>query len=128
MRLRRGQAASSHCSIRKLRGLSLAVGECSEGAVGMIEPTKIYKTGLVVAGTVTAAGFALGFSAQAKGDITPNHDIMITTNACEDILLGWSDGQIIDNLSNRYGVSSQQGLQVITEMRIPGNCEYDENF
>ena len=29
-------------------------------------------------------------------------DGMITTNACENILLGWSDGQIIDNLSNRY--------------------------
>ncbi|WP_156656391.1 hypothetical protein [Mycobacterium sp. 852002-51152_SCH6134967] len=53
---------------------------------------------------------------------------MITTNACEDILLGWSDGQILDNLSNRYGVSSQQALQVITEMRLPGNCAYDENF
>ncbi len=86
------------------------------------------KTGLVVAGAVTAAGLALGFSAHAKADITPNHDSTITTNACEDILLGWSDGQIIDNLSNRYGVSSQQALQVITEMRIPGNCVYDENF
>jgi hypothetical protein len=53
----------------------------SEGAVGMIEPTKIYKTGLVVAGAVTAAGLALGFSAHAKADITPNHDSMITTNA-----------------------------------------------
>lgn len=92
----------------------------------MIEPTRIYKTGLVVARAVTAAG--LGFSAHAKADITPNHDSMITTNACEDILLGWSDGQIIDNLSSRYEVSSQQALQVITEMRIPGNCEYDENF
>ena len=96
--------------------------------LGMIEPTKIYKTGLVVAGAVTAAGLALGFSAHANADITPNHDSMITTNACEDILLGWSDGKIIDNLSNRYGVSSQHALQVITEMRIPGNCEYDENF
>ena len=57
------------------------------------------KTGLVVAGAVTAAGLALGFSAHAKADITPNHDSTITTNACEDILLGWSDGQIIDNLS-----------------------------
>jgi hypothetical protein len=95
---------------------------------GMIEPTRIYKARLVVAGTVTAAGLALGFSAHAKADITPNHDSMITTNACEDILLGWSDGQIIDNLSNRYGISSHQALQVITEMRTPGNCEYDENF
>ena len=32
----------------------------------MIEPTKIYKTGLVVVGAVTAAGLALGFSAHAK--------------------------------------------------------------
>ena len=95
---------------------------------GMIEPTKIYKAGLVVAGAVTAAGLALGFSAHAYADITPNHDSMITTNACEDILLGWSDGQIIDNLSNRYGVSSQQALQVVTETRIPGNCEYDGNL
>ncbi|MGY4650509.1 hypothetical protein [Mycobacterium sp. URHB0021] len=94
----------------------------------MIEPTKICTTGLVIAGAVTAAGLALGFSAHAQADITPNHDSMITTNVCEDILLGWSDGQIIDNLSNRYGVSSQQGLQVITEMRVPGNCQYDENF
>ena len=77
---------------------------------------------------ITAAGLALGFSAEAKADITPNHDSMITSNACEGILLGWSDGQILDNLSNRYGVSSQQALQVITEMRLPGNCEYDENF
>ena len=77
---------------------------------------------------ITAAGLALGFSAQAKADITPNHDSMITTNACEDILLGWPDGQILDNLTNRYGVSSQRALKVITEMRIPGNCEYDENF
>jgi hypothetical protein len=78
---------------------------------------------------IAAAGFALSFSAaQANADITPNHDNMLTTNACEDILLGWSDGEIIDNLSNRYGVSSQQALQVITEMRLPGNCEYDENF
>lgn len=94
----------------------------------MTEPSKICKVGLVVAGAVTAAVLALGFSAHARADITPNHDSMITTNACEDILLGWSDGQIIDNLANRYGVTSQQALQVITEMRIPGNCEYDENF
>jgi|tagenome__1003787_1003787.scaffolds.fasta_scaffold20984241_3 hypothetical protein len=40
--------------------------------VGMIERTKTYKTGLVVAGAVTAAGFARGFSAHAKADITPN--------------------------------------------------------
>ena len=91
--------------------------------------TSIYKSGLVVGGAVVmTAGFAPGFSAHAKADITPNHDTAIATNACEDILLGWPDGQIIDNLSNRYGVSSQQALQVITEMRIPGNCEYDENF
>src|SRR5262245_58796387 len=32
---------------------------------------------------------------------------MITTNACEDILLGWSDGQIIDNMSKRYGFESE---------------------
>ena len=95
---------------------------------GMTEPARIYKSGLVVTGAVITAGLALGFSAHAKADITPNHDTMITTNACEDILLGWSDGQILDNLSNRYGVSSQQALQVITEMRSPGNCEYDENF
>ena len=63
-----------------------------------------------------------------KADITPNHDSVITTNACEDILLGWPDGQILGNLTNRYGVSSQRASQVITEMRIPGNCEYDENF
>jgi hypothetical protein len=62
------------------------------------------------------------------GPPTPNHDGMITTDACEDILLGWSDGQIIDNLSQRYEVSSQQALQVITAMRTPGNCQYDENF
>ena len=95
---------------------------------GITEPPRIFKAGLVVGGAVTAAGLALGFPAHANADITPNHDSMITTNACEDILLGWSDGEIIDNLSNRYGVSSQQALQVVTEMRIPGNCEYDENF
>ncbi|ORA45299.1 hypothetical protein BST22_23870 [Mycolicibacterium chubuense] len=67
-------------------------------------------------------------AAQAYADITPYHDSMITTNACEDILLGWSDGQIIDNLASRYEVSSQVALQVVTEMRIPGNCVYDENF
>jgi hypothetical protein len=83
---------------------------------------------VIAAGAVIMAGLALTFSAEAKADITPNHDTMLTTNACEDILLGWSDGQILDNLSGRYGVSSQQALQVITEMRIPGNCEYDENF
>lgn len=82
----------------------------------------------VVAGAIVAAGVGLSLPAQARADITPNHDSMITTNACEDILLGWSDGQILDNLSNRYGVSSQEALQVITEMRMPGNCEYDENF
>jgi hypothetical protein len=78
--------------------------------------------------TLLAIGIGLAGAPVAEADITPNHDSMITTNACEDILLGWSDGQIIDNLSNRYGVSSQQALQVVTEMRIPGNCEYDENF
>jgi hypothetical protein len=78
--------------------------------------------------TLLAIGIALAGAPVAEADITPNHDSMITTNACEDILLGWSDGQILDNLTNRYGVSSQQALQVITEMRIPGNCEYDENF
>jgi hypothetical protein len=78
--------------------------------------------------TLLAIGIGLAGPPVAEADITPNHDSMITTNACEDILLGWSDGQIIDNLSNRYGVSSQQALQVVTEMRIPGNCEYDENF
>jgi hypothetical protein len=78
--------------------------------------------------TLLAIGIALGGAPVAEADITPHHDSMITTNACEDILLGWPDGQIIDNLSNRYGVSSQQALQVITEMRIPGSCQYDENF
>lgn len=82
----------------------------------------------ITAAAVLSAGLALGFSAEAAADITPNHDTMITTNACEDILLGWSDGQILDNLSGKYGVSSQQALQVITEMRSPGNCQYDENF
>jgi len=96
--------------------------------VGMIEPSNIYKPGLVVAWAIAAAGLALGLSAPANADITPNHDSMITTNACEDILLGWSDGQILDNLAQRYGVSSQQALQVISEIRIPGNCQYDENF
>ncbi|GAB3038245.1 hypothetical protein [Mycobacterium bourgelatii] len=92
-------------------------------------PIKTYKTtGMLVASALTAASFAVGFSPNCKADITPNHDSPITTNACEDILLGWSDGRIIDNLSNRYGVSSQQALQVITEMRIPGNCVFDENF
>lgn len=94
----------------------------------MIGPNKTYKVALVVAGPVVAAGFALGSSAHANADITPNHDSQITTNACEDILLGWPDGQILDNLSTRYGVSSQRALQVITEMRAPGNCQYDENF
>jgi len=82
----------------------------------------------IAAGAVFAACLALSVSVEAKADITPNHDTMITTNACEDILLGWSDGQLLDNLSGRYGVSSQQALQVITEMRSPGNCQYDENF
>ena len=82
----------------------------------------------IAAGAIFTAALALSFSAEAKADITPNHDTMITTNACEDILLGWTDGQILDNLSGRYGVSSQRALQVITEMRSPGNCEYDENF
>ncbi len=91
-------------------------------------PTKTYKTGLVVAGAVIAVALALAYAPSARADITPNHDTAITTNACEDILLGWSDGQIIDNLSNRYRVSSQQALQVVTEMRLPGNCVYDENF
>ncbi|KUI16915.1 hypothetical protein AU193_22280 [Mycobacterium sp. GA-1285] len=86
------------------------------------------KAVVVVAGTISAVVIGLGLPASAHADITPNHDSMITTNACEDILLGWSDGQILDNLSNRYGVSSQEALQVITEMRLPGNCEYDENF
>jgi hypothetical protein len=88
----------------------------------------VNKTGRVVAGSITAAALALGLSAHANADITPNHDSMITTNACEDILLGWSDGQTLDNLSKKYGVSSQQALRVITEMRLPGNCVYDENF
>jgi len=78
--------------------------------------------------TLLAIGVGLASAPIAEADITPNHDSMIATNACEDILLGWSDGQIIDNRSNRYGVSSQLALQVTTEMRIPGNCQYDENF
>ena len=82
----------------------------------------------MVAASIAATGLAVGSPPPAGADITPNHDSMITTNACEDILLGWSDGQIIDNLSKRYGVSSQQALDVVTEMRLPGNCEYDENF
>lgn len=77
---------------------------------------------------VAAAGLAFGSAARANADITPNHDSPITTNACEDILLGWSDGRIVDNLVNRYGVTSQRALQVITELRIPGNCVYDDNF
>jgi hypothetical protein len=89
---------------------------------------KRIKAASVVAGAILAAGLGLGLPAQAHADITPHHDSMITTNACEDILLGWSDGQIIDNLSKRYGVSSKQALDVVTEMRMPGNCEYDENF
>jgi hypothetical protein len=95
---------------------------------GMIGSTTLYKTGVVFVGSIAAVGLALGLSAHAVADITPNHDSMITTNACEDILLGWSDGQILDNLSARYGVSSQQALQAVTEMRIPGNCQYDEDF
>ncbi len=94
----------------------------------MAVPSKICRSVLVAAGAVIAAGLGLGYSAHANADITPNHDSMITSNACEDILLGWSDGQILDNLSNRYGVSSQQALQVVAEMRLPGNCVYDENF
>lgn len=93
-----------------------------------MEPIKTAKVGRVFAGAVAAGLIALAIPAQANADITPHHDSAITTNACEDILLGWSDGQIIDNLSNRYGVSSQQALQVIIEMRTPGNCEYDEYF
>jgi hypothetical protein len=55
--------------------------------VGMIEPTKINKTVLVVAGAVTTAGFALGFSAHAKADITPNHDSMtVTTFTTEELM------------------------------------------
>ncbi|PRC46580.1 hypothetical protein C6A85_89360 [Mycobacterium sp. ITM-2017-0098] len=92
------------------------------------EMNKSLRAALVVAGSITAAGLALGLSALANADITPFHDSMIATNACEDILLGWSDGQIIDNLASRYEVSSQVALQVVTEMRIPGNCVYDENF
>lgn len=83
---------------------------------------------VIVVATIFTAGLALTLAAEANADITPNHDSMITTNACEDILLGWSDGQILDNLSGKYGVSSQEALQVITEMRSPGNCEYDEYF
>ena len=89
---------------------------------------RLIKAASVVAGAILAAGLGLGLPAQAHADITPHHDSMVTTNACEDILLGWSNGQIIDNLSKRYGVSSQQALDVVTEMRLPGNCEYDENF
>lgn len=87
---------------------------------------KCLKLGLCVAGLMMVVG--LSFPAAANADITPYHDSEITTNACEDILLGWSDGQIIDNLANRYAVTSQQALQVVSEMRIPGNCVYDENF
>ena len=89
---------------------------------------RLIKAASVVAGAILAAGLGLGLPGQAHADITPHHDSMITTNACEDILLGWSNGQIIDNLSKRYGVSSQQALDVVTEMRLPGNCEYDEYF
>lgn len=83
---------------------------------------------MIVASSIAAAGIAVCSPSPAGADITPNHDTQITTNACEDILLGWSDGQILDNLSNRYGVSSQQALQVVTEMRLRGNCVFDENF
>lgn len=71
---------------------------------------------------------AIVMAAPAQADITPHHDSMITTTACEDILLGWPDGQILDNLMSRYGVSNLHALQVINEMRMPGNCQYDENF
>lgn len=90
--------------------------------------TSIHRMGLALATSLCTAGVAVGFSATAAADITPHHDSMITTNACEDILLHWSDGQIIDNLAQRYAVSSQVALQVVTEMRIPGNCVYDADF
>jgi hypothetical protein len=83
---------------------------------------------VIVASSIAATGITVGSPPPAGADITPNHDTQISTNACEDILLGWLDGQILDNLTNRYGVPSQQALQIITEMRIPGNCQYDENF
>ncbi len=95
----------------------------------MVMSTKIRRLRpRATAGTISAVGLAIAFSAPASADITPNHDSAITTTACEDILLGWSDGQILDNLSTRYQVSSQRALDVITEMRLPGNCQYDEYF
>ena len=87
----------------------------------------IQKTCAVIAVAITGLA-ALGIAPHASADITPNADDQISTNACEDILLGWSDGRILDNLSNRYGISGQQALQVITQMRMPGNCVYDANF
>ncbi len=51
------------------------------------------KTDRLLVGGVAVA-LAIGLSAHAHADITPNHNSQITTNACEDILLGWSDGQI----------------------------------
>lgn len=94
----------------------------------MIALAVVHPMGVVVAGSIAAAGLALCVSSPAMADITPHHDSMITTTACEDILLGWSDGRILDNLSTRYGVLSQQAVQVISEIRAPGNCQYDENF
>lgn len=94
----------------------------------MIGRTVATRIGLAIAATTMAAGMTLGKAAEAVADITPNHDDIVSTNACEDILLGWSDGQIIDNLVSRYRVSSRQALEVVTEMRIPGNCEFDADF
>ena len=64
------------------------------------------RTGVIVASSIAATGITVGSPPPAGADITPNHDTQISTNACEDILLGWLDGQILDNLTNRYGVPS----------------------
>lgn len=99
-----------------------------EGRMRHLVPTRTHVSRRILASLVVGTGLLLGTSATAYADITPHHDSMITTNACEDILLGWTDGQILDNLVARYQVTSERALQVVKEMRLPGNCQYDENF